>query len=62
MKYKKYRLCLLSIIVLVLIGGFFYYRNNNTQAKETEGTFVERVLNTGMYYVAEEVTAYGIQL
>ncbi len=51
MKHKTYRLCLLSLIVLAVIGGVFYYLNTGrTEAKEVDGTFVEKMLDVQMNY------------
>ena len=45
MKYKTYRICLLSLVVLALIGGIFYYFNGEeNQAQTVDGTFVEQVV------------------
>lgn len=43
MKYKKYRMCLLSIVIIAVIGGIFYYESmKNTHDYSEDGTFVER--------------------
>lgn len=42
MKYKTYRICLLSLVILAVVGGIFYYRNmEENQAQTVDGTFVE---------------------
>lgn len=49
MKHKTYRLCLLSVIIIALIGGFFYYQNTTKAEKAVDGTFVEKILDIGVY-------------
>ena len=42
MKYKTYRICLLSLVILAVVGGIFYYRNmEENQLQTVDGTFVE---------------------
>lgn len=42
MKYRTYRICLLSLVILAVVGGIFYYRNmEENQAQTVDGTFVE---------------------
>lgn len=42
MKYKTYRICLLSLVILAVVGGIFYYRNvEQNQLQAVDGTFVE---------------------
>lgn len=42
MKYRTYRICLLSLVILAVVGGIFYYRNmEESQAQTVDGTFVE---------------------
>lgn len=42
MKYRAYRICLLSLVICAVIGGIFYYHNTRKQQmQEAEGTFVE---------------------
>lgn len=42
MKYRTYRICLLSLLILAVVGGIFYYRNmEESQAQTVDGTFVE---------------------
>ena len=44
MKYRKYRICLLSLIIIAVIGGLFYYYNTGEEeAKAVDGTFVENI-------------------
>lgn len=47
MKKRTYRLCLLSVIIIALIGGFFYYQNVTKEEQAVDGTFVEKILDTG---------------
>ena len=47
MKKRTYRLCLLSVIIIALIGGFFYYQNAAREEQAVDGTFVEKILDTG---------------
>ena len=45
MKYKRYRICLLSLVVVAVIGGIFYYMNYVSRDEESQkGTFVERII------------------
>lgn len=41
MKYRAYRICLLSLVICAVIGGIFYYYNTKEQqAQRVDGTFV----------------------
>lgn len=43
MKYKTYRICLLSLVILAVIGGILYYANENgDKSTKGEGTFVTK--------------------
>lgn len=57
MKYKTYRICLLSLVILAVVGGIFYYRNmEQNQLQAVDGTFVEALPAEG-YMTALE--AFG---
>jgi hypothetical protein len=57
MKYKTYRICLLSLVILAVVGGIFYYRNvEQNQLQTVDGTFVETLPAEG-YMTALE--AFG---
>ena len=41
MKYKTYRICLLSLVIFAVVGGIFYYQNaKEKRAQSVDGTFV----------------------
>lgn len=47
MKHKRYRLCLLSLLIIAVVGGILYY-NYGISDKELEkqaGTFVEKIIS-----------------
>lgn len=46
MKFKTYRLCLLSLVILAVIGGILYYVNSGIRGdvEQYAGTFVEKIV------------------
>lgn len=46
MKYKKYRLCLLSLIIVAVIGGILYYAYGmqDKEMGKQAGTLVEKLI------------------
>lgn len=59
MKYKTYRICLLSLVILALIGGIFYYYNmEESHAQTLDGTFVEAMPEETMDAFCRNVAAW----
>lgn len=46
MKFKTYRICLLSLVIIAVIGGILYYVNSGMSGsgQQYAGTFVEKIL------------------
>ncbi|MDE7062970.1 MAG: hypothetical protein K2O73_06970 [Lachnospiraceae bacterium] len=46
MKFKTYRICLLSLVIIAVIGGIIYYVNSgmNRELEQYAGTFVEKII------------------
>lgn len=46
MKFKTYRICLLSLVIIAVIGGIIYYVNNSAGngIDQFAGTFVEKII------------------
>lgn len=47
MKHKKYRLCLLSLLILAVVGGILYYNYGMSDKglEKQAGTFVEKIIS-----------------
>lgn len=49
MNQKKYRICLLSLLIIAVVGGIFYYRNlAGNKAQAVDGTFVRMFENDNL--------------
>ncbi len=61
MNRKKYRICLLSLLIIAVVGGIFYYKNmEGNKAQAVDGTFVRMLENDSLDDFFGEKNAFKI--